>query len=71
MARRLNRWTPREERLLLDEVRTLAEDSDKYPIEYKIIDERTITVRWTAGYSGQFEIQYGDLTKTIVVESLF
>ena len=48
-----------------------AIDSDKYPIEYKIINERTIKVRWTAGYSGQFEIQYGDLTKIIIVESLF
>lgn len=46
-------------------------DKSKYPLEYKIIDDRTIKVRWTAGYSGQFEIQYGDLTKTIVVESLF
>lgn len=42
-----------------------------YPIKYKIIDDRTIKIRWTAGYSGQFEIKYGDLTKTIVVESLF
>ena len=45
-------------------------DSSKYPIEYKIIDNK-IKIRWTAGYSGQFEIKYGDLTKTIVVESLF
>ena len=45
-------------------------DSSKYPIEYKIIDNK-IKIRWTAGYSGQFEIKCGDLTKTIVVESLF
>ena len=43
----------------------------EYPIEFKIIDDRTVKIRWTAGYSGQFEIKYGDLTKTIVVESLF
>ena len=43
----------------------------KYPVEYKIVDERTINLRWTASYSGQFEIANGDLVKTIVVESLF
>ena len=42
-----------------------------YPVQYKIIDDKIIKLRWTAGYSGQFEIKYGDLTKTIVVESLF
>lgn len=46
-------------------------DSSKYPINYKIIDDKTIKIKWTAAYSGQFEIKYGDLTKTIVVESLF
>ena len=53
---------------------TLAEwsiDTQKYPVEYEILDERTIKVKWTAGYSGQFDITYGTLTKTIVVESLF
>ena len=43
----------------------------KYPVEYKIIDTKTIKLRWNASYSGQFEIEYGSLTKTIVVESLF
>lgn len=43
----------------------------KYPVTYEIIDNRTIKVKWQPGYSGQFEIQYGDITKTIVVESLF
>ena len=46
-------------------------DTKKYPVEYKIIDDRTIKLRWTAAYSGQFDIIYGSLTKTIVVESLF
>lgn len=43
----------------------------KYPVEYKVVDERTIKLKWTASYSGQFDIVYGPLTKTIVVESLF
>lgn len=43
----------------------------KYPVQFNIIDDRTIELCWTAGYSGQFELQYGGLTKTIVVESLF
>lgn len=43
----------------------------KYPVEYKIVDERTLKLRWNVSYSGQFEIQYGDLIKTVVVESLF
>ena len=42
-----------------------------YPVDYKIINDRTIKIRWTATYSGQFEIKYGDLIKTVVVESLF
>lgn len=46
-------------------------DTKKYPIEYTTIDERTIKLCWTAGYSGQFNISYGAVTKTIVVESLF
>lgn len=43
----------------------------KYPIE--IIEDSTnkITLKWKASYSGQFELSYGDCTKTIVVESLF
>ena len=46
-------------------------DSSKYPVEYKIIDNRTVKLRWTASFSGQFKIQYGDLIKYITVESLF
>lgn len=43
----------------------------KLPI--KVIDktENTITLQWDSSYSGQFELQYGDLRKVIVVESLF
>ena len=52
-------------------VSTWEIDTHKYPIKYEIVDDRTIKIQWTAGYSGQFEIAYGDLKKTIVVESLF
>ena len=40
-------------------------------LEYDKEDPRNITLTWTAGYSGQFELYYGDYKKTIVVESLF
>lgn len=46
-------------------------DVNKYPIEYKQIDERTIRLKWNQSYSGQFDIKYGDIVKTVVVESLF
>lgn len=34
-------------------------------------DPRRVLVKWTSSYSGQFELQYGDYKKTIIVESLF
>ena len=34
-------------------------------------DPRNVTITWTQGYSGQFDLYYGDYKKTIVVESLF
>lgn len=40
------------------------------PIEYTINNNK-ITLKWIPSYSGQFDIQYLDLKKTIVVESLF
>lgn len=46
-------------------------DTKKYPIQYKLSSDNAIELMWTGAYSGQFEIKYGDLTKTIVVESLF
>ena len=46
-----------------------------YPLKYRIIDEKTVEIQWTASHSGQFDIMYGindtQLIKTIVVESLF
>lgn len=32
---------------------------------------KKITIKWTSSYSGQFDLTYGPITKTIVVESLF
>ena len=46
-------------------------DTTRYPIVYKQIDESTIRLKWLAPHSGQFDISCGDVTKTIVVESLF
>ncbi len=34
-------------------------------------DIRHMKLKWTANYSGQFDLKYGDFSKTIVVESLF
>jgi hypothetical protein len=46
---------------------------DKYPVTYTINpdDPLEVTVTWNSNYSGQFELVYGNITKTIVVESLF
>jgi hypothetical protein len=45
----------------------------KYPVEIEVDpqDSRKITLSWRDGYSGQFELQYGNYSKTIIVESLF
>lgn len=45
----------------------------KYPVELipDPTDPRRVSVRWISSYSGQFELLYGDYSKTIVVESLF
>ena len=40
------------------------------PIDAEIVGN-TIKVKWTYSYSGQFDLSFGDYTKTIVVESLF
>lgn len=42
----------------------------KYPVEYTV-EGNKITLTWMQTYSGQFELHYGDIHKTIVVESLF
>lgn len=45
----------------------------KYPvvIEEDLLDPKHIFLKWNNTYSGQFDLFYGDLSKTIVVESLF
>ena len=45
----------------------------KYPIELKVneTDPRIVTVYWDSTFSGQFDLYYGNISKTIVVESLF
>ena len=45
----------------------------KCPVKVEIDpnDPRNVTITWTQGYSGQFDLYYGDYKKTIVVESLF
>ena len=45
----------------------------KYPIEINVNkdDPSKITLKWNSSYSGQFDLQCGDFSKTIIVESLF
>ena len=50
--------------------------NEKYPVQILDISKNnrgrsTITLKWNSTYSGQFELNYGDLKKIIVVESLF
>lgn len=46
---------------------------NKYPVKIIIDPENSkkITLKWDSPYSGQFELYYGNYSKTIVVESLF
>ena len=48
-------------------------DTKKYPVIYKVDPNNParIALKWTSSYHGEFEIQYGSYTKTVVVESLF
>lgn len=45
----------------------------KYPVilEVSKTDPRVVELKWDSTYSGQFDLYYGNLSKTIVVESLF
>ena len=45
----------------------------KYPVklEFDVNDPRNIVLKWDSSYSGQFDLCYGNYSKTIVVESLF
>lgn len=42
----------------------------KLPLTY-VTNGRTITLKWEKSYTGQFVLKYGDVEKTIVVESMF
>ena len=55
---------------------TLAKEwyvDKKYPVKLRPdpSDPRKVIVKWDNAFSGQFELFYGDFSKTIVVESLF
>ena len=54
-------------------VAALWKVDSKYPVklEFDEDDPRNVKLTWTGSYSGQFDLSYGDFTKTIVVESLF
>ena len=41
------------------------------PLKINKIDDYTLDITWDSTYSGQFNLSYGDYTKTIVIESLF
>lgn len=41
------------------------------PIQAEIDADNKIKIKWNNTYSGQFELSFGDYTRTIVVESLF
>ena len=43
----------------------------KYPIEFIEKDSNRVVLKWNSSYSGQFDLFYGELRKTIIVESLF
>ena len=45
--------------------------SPKAPVSIEDINGKTITILWEDTYDGQFEISYGSVTKTVVVEPLF
>jgi hypothetical protein len=40
-------------------------------LEYEILDDGNLKVTWIAMVSGSFEIHYGDLVRTVIVQSLF
>lgn len=44
---------------------------ENIPVEITKVSNDIISLKWTKNYSGQFTLQCGNATKTIVVESLF
>lgn len=47
--------------------------NSKLPVKIEKIqsDKPTVQITWSAGYSGQFDLMYGNYKKTIIVQSLF
>lgn len=45
--------------------------SKQAPVAIEEINGNTITIMWENTYDGQFELSYGNTTKTVVVEPLF
>ena len=45
----------------------------QYPVVVTVDSDnpKKVTIQWDSSYSGQFDLQYGNYCKTIVVESLF
>ena len=43
----------------------------KLPIKTTINEDNSISIKWTSSYSDQFDLYYGDIKKTIIVESLY
>lgn len=54
-------------------VGTWSVDQKNYPVRITIDENnpKKCTIQWTRGISGQFELSFGDYSKTIVVESLY
>lgn len=48
-----------------------VEKNTPVKLEFDKKDPRVVSLIWTQGYSGQFDLYYGNYKKTIVVESLF
>ena len=54
------------------EIRLPSENKDiEDVLEYEVLEDNSLRVTWTAMVSGSYEIQYGPLEKTIIVQSLF
>lgn len=44
---------------------------EKLPVLLDDKGSKTVNIKWDSSFSGQFDLHYGDYTKTIIVESLF
>lgn len=54
------------------EVSLSSENKDVEDVlEYEVLEDGSLKVTWTAMISGSFVIKYGDLERTIIVQSLF